>query len=152
MAIELRPYNLPALLSDVASLMAPAGNPARCFPQIQYRSPVPEQITTDAPRLRQALVNLVGKLLKFTPQGQVTIALSFLPAGLDDRPAMKIDVIDTGIGIAQEVLADLFQPFVQADTSTSRQYGGTGLGLAISRHLAESFGWPIDRGKYAGKG
>ena len=152
LSVELRPQNLPALVSDVASLMRPRAVQRGLSLEIHYRDPVPEEITTDGPRLRQALVNLVGNALKFTPQGQVTIALGFLPAGLDGQPAVKIDVIDTGIGIAEEVLPNLFQPFVQADASTSRRYGGTGLGLAISQHLVRLLGGQVGIESTPGKG
>jgi PAS domain S-box-containing protein len=140
LSVDPQPCNLPALVSEVMSVLRPRAIQRGLTLETCYRSEVPEQITTDGPRLRQSLVNLVGNAVKFTPQGQVTVDVSFLPAELDGQPALRFDVIDTGIGIAKEVLPKLFQPFVQADASTSRRYGGSGLGLAITHHLIELLG------------
>ncbi len=85
-------------------------------------------------------MNLVGNAVKFTENGSVRIVVSFLAKWRGGQPAVKIDVIDTGIGIRQEVLSRLFQPFVQGDASVSQKFGGTGLGLAISRHIAQMLG------------
>lgn len=90
-------------------------------------------VLTDPDRVRQILINLVGNAVKFTDHGRITVAVRV--ASQPDR--VEIDVTDTGIGIAPEVQDRLFQPFVQADGSTTRRFGGTGLGLTISRRLAE---------------
>ena len=85
-------------------------------------------------------MNIVGNAVKFTENGQVRIKVYFLRQWRDNQPAVKIDIADTGIGIPEEVLPRLFQPFNQGDAVTSQKYGGTGLGLAISRHIAELLG------------
>ncbi len=88
----------------------------------------------DATRVRQVLLNLLSNALKFTEQGSVTVRVRAEPEG--ERTRVRIDVVDTGIGIPAEKLDTLFDSFTQADASTTRRYGGTGLGLTISRSLA----------------
>ena len=98
-----------------------------------------ERVRGDALRLKQVLLNLVGNALKFTPQGQVSVQVSRAAPQSGDADALRLQVAveDTGIGIAPEVVARLFQPFEQADSSTTRRFGGTGLGLALCRRLVE---------------
>lgn len=96
---------------------------------------VPHTIWGDPARLRQILVNLVGNAVKFTEKGCVEIIVRLASARL-----LQVSVIDTGIGIPRERMEMIFQPFAQADTSTTRKYGGTGLGLVISRRLVEMMG------------
>ncbi|GAB0057308.1 Sensor histidine kinase RcsC [Candidatus Magnetaquicoccaceae bacterium FCR-1] len=97
---------------------------------------VPEYLVGDALRLGQVLINLVGNAVKFTAQGEVSIAVRLVSAG---REAIELcfSVRDTGIGLSPEQQSRLFQSFSQADSSTTRRYGGTGLGLSISRRLVE---------------
>lgn len=90
-------------------------------------------------RLRQVLLNLLTNAVKFTPGGSVTLKLSQRPAEVNDG-ALLFEVIDTGIGIAEEVQPRLFEVFIQADPSDTRKYGGSGLGLAISKRLVELWG------------
>jgi two-component system, sensor histidine kinase and response regulator len=100
---------------------------------------VPTGLRGDPGRLRQILTNFVSNAIKFTREGDVTVQ-AFLEKDLSDAVVIRFEVTDTGIGIPPEVQARLFQPFTQADSSTSRQYGGTGLGLAISKQLTEQMG------------
>ena len=100
---------------------------------------VPTMIRGDATRLRQILVNLVANAVKFTVQGEVWLTVSCDTQG-DDEAVLRFAVSDTGIGIRQEQLPQLFMAFSQLDSSTTRRFGGTGLGLAISRRLAELMG------------
>jgi PAS domain S-box-containing protein len=103
---------------------------------------VPTGLRGDPGRLRQILTNFVGNAIKFTEQGDVTVQ-AFLEKDLVDAVIVRFEVSDSGIGILPEVQTQLFQPFTQADSSTSRKYGGTGLGLAISRQLAEQMGGSV---------
>jgi two-component system, sensor histidine kinase and response regulator len=96
---------------------------------------IPEQVVGDAGRLRQILLNLVGNAVKFTKQGEVVVSVKPERATAD-RLVLHFIIRDTGIGIAPENLARVFEAFEQADTSATRHYGGTGLGLTISAHLA----------------
>jgi len=103
---------------------------------------VPDRLVGDALRFRQVLTNLVGNAFKFTDDGEIALRVEPVPAA-DETPGyvdLRVTVRDTGIGIPKEQQGKLFQAFMQADSSTSRQYGGTGLGLAISRRLAHLMG------------
>ena len=103
---------------------------------------VPETVVGDSTRLRQILINLVGNGIKFTQQGEVAVKVEVQSQG-DKRCVLHFVVSDTGIGIAHEKQQLIFEPFTQADASTTRQYGGTGLGLAITRRLIETMGGSV---------
>jgi PAS domain S-box-containing protein len=150
--MDVQPCSLPAVIADVISMMRVRAEQRGILLSVAYETEIPETVHTDGARVRQALVNLVGNAVKFTERGGVRVAASFLPAWRDGLPAVRVKVIDTGIGIDEEKLAQLFQPFVQADASTSRKYGGTGLGLPISRHLAELLGGELVAEGTIGKG
>jgi hypothetical protein len=105
---------------------------------------------SDPTRIRQILLNLVGNAIKFTQRGGVRLAVGI--AGDATPPALRIEVVDTGIGIAPEIQARLFVPFNQADSSTARTYGGTGLGLAIARRLATLLGGTLGLRSQPGQG
>jgi signal transduction histidine kinase/HPt (histidine-containing phosphotransfer) domain-containing protein len=102
---------------------------------------LPESIVTDPVRVKQVLINLVGNAIKFTPRGSVVLRVRLAE---DDEPKMRFEVRDTGIGMDTDTIARLFQPFMQADSSTTRRFGGTGLGLSISKHLVERLGGDIE--------
>jgi len=120
---------------------------------IQLRAllgPLPQQVVGDRGRLRQVLSNLIGNAVKFTRQGEVR-----LEAQAEETASgwlLRVQVIDTGIGLSPEQQAQLFQPFAQADASTSRHFGGTGLGLAISHRLVTEMGGGIHCESTAGVG
>ena len=99
---------------------------------------VPTRLVGDSTRLRQILINLVGNAIKFTNEGHVTVHVHVAESG-EEAVTLEFQVIDTGIGLAPE-RRNLFEPFTQMDSSTTRKYGGTGLGLAISKQLAEMMG------------
>jgi len=150
--IERVRVSLTSLIADVASLMmARAGEKGISF-SVEYAGQVPETIITDPVRLRQALVNLVGNAVKFTEEGGVRVAVSFVPRWREQTAAIEIQVIDTGVGMTGEKLEWIFEPFVQADPSTSRKHGGTGLGLAITRNIAELLGGELTVVSQPGRG
>ena len=97
--------------------------------------PIPEYINSDPVRVQQILFNLIGNAIKFTDEGKVTILLS-----MPNNKCLEFRIIDTGIGISEDKLQNIFKPFTQADNSISRTFDGTGLGLTISRKLAELLG------------
>jgi CheY-like chemotaxis protein/anti-sigma regulatory factor (Ser/Thr protein kinase) len=114
---------------------------------------VPSHVRLDPHRLRQVLVNLLGNAVKFTERGAVTLRTRLIDAaGSDDDAAVEFTVEDTGIGIAPDRLAAIFDPFTQADGSTSRRFGGTGLGLTISSRLVELMGGRISVDSVEGRG
>lgn len=103
---------------------------------LDYSFPVPGVIHSDPTRIRQIVFNLISNAMKFTDKGKISVGVSF-----DQRQkTMAIKVKDSGIGMSDEQQSRLFQPFSQADVSTTRKYGGTGLGLTISRRLAKMLG------------
>jgi PAS domain S-box-containing protein len=111
---------------------------------------VPETILADPTRLRQIVTNLVGNAIKFTDRGAVAVTLRLPSDG--EKAQLVIEVTDSGIGIPTDKLASIFEPFVQAEASTTRRYGGTGLGLAISRRLARAMGGDIRAQSTPGEG
>jgi two-component system sensor histidine kinase/response regulator len=115
---------------------------------------VPRVVRGDPGRLRQMLMNLLGNALKFTEQGGVSVTVRSLETGSPSPQGwlLQCAVSDTGIGIAPEAQAQIFEAFAQADGSTTRQYGGTGLGLAITKQLAVLMGGEIGVESALGKG
>ena len=140
MVMDLGPCHLPSTVADVASMMRPRAEQHGNTLEVRYTGPLPETIHTDGARLRQVIVNLVGNAVKFTENGSIRIGVSFLPQWRSGQSAVSVEVTDTGIGIRQEALPRLFEPFTQAESSTTRKYGGTGLGLAISRQIVTALG------------
>jgi CheY-like chemotaxis protein len=104
----------------------------------------------DENRIKQIFINLIGNAIKFTHDGGVTIDVDCQPMG--DRTLFKFKIIDTGIGISETYLPNIFGKFTQADTSVTRKYGGTGLGLAITQQLVEMMGGEIGVTSIQGKG
>jgi len=137
--LETRACSPVGIVADVASLMRVRAETAGLTLATEFSGPIPETIQTDPTRLQQILINLVGNAIKFTETGGVRI-VTRLCREPGPTPLLQIDVIDTGIGMSGEETVRLFQPFTQADTSTSRRFGGTGLGLTISKRLAEILG------------
>ncbi len=139
------------IVAEVASLMRVQASAKGLPLDVEYEGPVPAAILSDPIRIRQILINLLGNAIKFTEMGRVRLVVR-----LQDQegrpPRMRFDVIDTGVGLSEDQLARLFQPFAQGDTSTSRRFGGSGLGLAISRRLAWSLGGDIKVTSVPGRG
>ena len=139
------------VLADLASLMRVRAQAKDIPLEIEFDGAIPERIRSDPTRLRQVLINLVGNAIKFTETGSVRV-VARLVQKLGKPSLLQVDVIDTGIGMTQKQLAKLFQPFTQADSSTTRKFGGTGLGLTISRRLAETLGGDISVSSTPGVG
>jgi signal transduction histidine kinase/DNA-binding NarL/FixJ family response regulator len=138
------------ILAAVVSLMRVRASAKGLTLSVEYTSPMPESIRTDAMRLRQILINIIGNAIKFTKVGEVRLVagLEYAPQG----PMLQIQVVDTGIGISAEAKAEIFEAFTQADASTSREFGGTGLGLTLSKRLARLLGGNIAVESTLGKG
>ncbi|BCX89590.1 two-component system, sensor histidine kinase and response regulator [Methylomarinovum tepidoasis] len=136
--IERIPFNLVELAEETCALLASRAHAKG----LELNLFVPPKLTSrclgDPTRIRQVLTNLVGNAVKFTEQGEVTVTLKPQEDG-----RLRFEVRDTGIGMTPEVRERLFQPFTQADASTTRRFGGTGLGLTISKQLVEKMGGEI---------
>ena len=139
------------ILSDVVSLMRVRADCKNLPLEIEYEGPIPQSIQSDPTQLRQILINLTGNAVKFTEVGKVRLVAQLLDAD-GHKPKMQFEVIDTGIGMTEGQIARLFNPFHQADTSTTRKFGGTGLGLTISKRLAGKLGGDIAVKSTIGRG
>ena len=104
---------------------------------------LPEQLVGDESRLRQILLKLIGNAVKFTERGGIVVRGGLRPGAEENRMLLRIEVVDTGIGLSEDQQRIVFEPFVQADPSIRRRFGGTGLGLAICRRLARLSGGDI---------
>jgi signal transduction histidine kinase/CheY-like chemotaxis protein/HPt (histidine-containing phosphotransfer) domain-containing protein len=113
---------------------------------------VPDELSGDVGCLRQILINLVGNAIKFSDKGEITIAVDLLPGEMPDSVTLQLSVADQGIGISAGALERIFNPFEQADSSTSKIFGGTGLGLAITKRLVELMGGKIEVESKPGEG
>ncbi len=142
LAIEMFPVSPRTMISEVLALFSLRAEQKGLRLSAEFDDTVPDRILTDPTRLRQILLNLVGNAVKFTQQGKVGLHVHWERCP-DSEPKLLIEVRDTGIGMTAEQMSCLFQPFQQADGSTSRRFGGTGLGLAISRRLIEMLGGSI---------
>ena len=149
MDIELVEIDLVGLVYDVLEMLRPRAVQRGLGFGANVLAPFPRRLRSDPTRLRQILVNLIGNAIKFTEQGSVTVEIDFRPN--QERP-LTLAVVDTGIGIPVDRLPGLFEPFRQADSSTTRRFGGTGLGLAISKRLAERMGSTLTIASVPGKG
>ena len=147
MHLDLASVDVADLVRETLSEMEPQAE-AR---QVELVADVPELalMTADRARLKQIMLNLVGNAVKFTHNGRVVLRVARDEASLAPT---RIDVIDTGVGIAADRLGAVFEAFQQEDSTTARQYGGTGLGLTITRSLARLMGWDVTAASQLGVG
>ena len=150
MELELVDFSPHQVIAEVVSIMRVPAQEKGLQLDYNWESDVPKTILTDPGRLRQLLTNLVGNAIKFTQEGGVQILARFRK--VDAEGVIDIEVVDTGVGIPQDKLDVIFDPFAQADTSVTRKFGGTGLGLAISKNIAESLGGTLEVHSDLGKG
>ncbi len=141
MSAERIPCDLPQLIADVIGLTRPKAIEKRLNFEVTFDDLIPKTILTDPVRAKQVLVNLVGNAIKFTASGSVRLHVAREVSYFGH--AIRFSVCDTGIGMTGEQMTKLFQPFSQADASTTRKFGGTGLGLTISKRLAQILGGDI---------
>jgi PAS domain S-box-containing protein len=134
LTLEQIPFNAETLVHDTIAVISPTAQ-AKGLKVFQRCGPgLPEAVLGDPLRLRQILLNLLSNAVKFTELGDVSVELSAVNRG-SHSIELQFAVSDTGIGISPDVQKSVFEPFMQADSSTTRRYGGTGLGLSISRRL-----------------
>ncbi len=148
--LETASFDLRASVEDVAALVAARAQEKQIELIVRCQPDLPVNLLGDGGRLRQIITNLVGNALKFTEQGYVLINIS--GDYTHEQAAIRIEVTDTGIGIDAVVAAQIFNPFQQADSSTTRKFGGTGLGLSISKRLVEAMGGKIGVTSKVGEG
>jgi two-component system sensor histidine kinase EvgS len=152
--LEEVPIDISALARQAVGMMRIKAEEKNLALRLELPEPGDRDVVIDPGRIRQVLINLLSNAIKFTDRGSVTLSIRLQ----DDAPApqpqatLQVAVADTGIGLSAEQQARLFQPFVQADSSTTRRYGGTGLGLVICRELIEAMKGTLDFHSEAGVG
>ena len=149
LAVRSEPIRLQSLCEECIALFSGAGQSRGLRLRFDFRPGTPAYVTGDPNRVRQILNNLIGNAIKFTPAGEVHVEA----ARIEGRDGvLRFTVRDTGIGMEDSILADMFQPYTQADSSASRKYGGTGLGLAISYRLTQLMGGNLTATSRPGEG
>ncbi len=141
--VESVPSEVHQVVLDVARIMNVKADEKGIALRVVFDSALPAQIHSDPSRLRQVFTNLVGNAIKFTATGEVRISVRVLQQAGPNNGLMQIDIADSGIGIPTNRLESIFEPFVQAEASTTRKFGGTGLGLTISRRFARALGGDV---------
>ena len=153
LALEHVPFSPVETIREVLRLMGARAAERKLDLRLEAQLAGPLLIAGDPLRFRQVVLNLVDNAIKFTPSGAITVFVNWAQSALDtSQGRLQVRVRDTGIGIAPEKTKDLFQMFVQADASTTRNYGGTGLGLAICQRIVGLMGGEIGVQSTPGQG
>ena len=150
MELERLDFEIRPLLEQVCRMLTEAARDKGLDLVVSCHPDVPAVLAGDPTRLAQVVTNLASNAVKFTEQGGVIIRATSAPLG--DQVQLRVEVSDTGVGVPRAKVAHLFDPFTQADSSTTRVYGGTGLGLAISREIVEAMGGTIEYAPNPGGG
>lgn len=150
MTVEHIPTDIRQIASDVVSIMRPSVINKGVQLHLSFGETIPRTIESDPVRVKQVLMNLVGNALKFTQRGEIRVHVS--SSVKDNQRFAEFTVTDTGVGMTAEQMQHVFQPFTQADESTTRRFGGTGLGLTISKRLVELLGGAITAESLCGVG
>jgi PAS domain S-box-containing protein len=149
--IEQLEMDLRAHVEEVGTMMALQAASKGLELVVAVDDEVPQAVRGDPQRIRQCLVNLVGNAIKFTAEGEIVIEVRVV-GRRENTAIVRFEVRDTGMGIAPEARAELFQPFTQADSSITRRFGGTGLGLSIVKRLVELMGGEVSVQSEVGRG
>ncbi|WP_428510617.1 PAS-domain containing protein [Roseateles sp.] len=151
MTLDPQPFRLEPLLRDLSVILSATVGPKPVEVLFDLDPALPPAVVGDALRLQQVLINLCGNAVKFTPRGEVVLALRLLSLKAGEAE-LEFSVRDSGIGIAPEHQAQIFSGFTQAEASTTRRFGGTGLGLAISQRLVQLMGGDLSLDSVVGQG
>lgn len=135
-------FDLYAMVNSTVKMLQPQAEVKGLNVNIHISPEIPFLLHGDAQHIRQIFINLLGNAIKFTQKGQIEIYLSHISSNQKEI-IIKFEIIDTGIGIPEDLKANLFEKFTQADDSTTRKYGGTGLGMAIAKQLVDTLGGVI---------
>ena len=152
MEVEVVEESPHQIIAEAISVMRVPAKEKGLSLEYAWNGPVPSTISTDASRLRQLLINLIGNAIKFTHKGGVQVSVEVIEPEIESEHVLKIDVIDSGIGIPAHKMEEIFRPFSQVDASVTREYGGTGLGLTISRRIARALGGELEVTSEPGSG
>ncbi|MGC8603058.1 MAG: response regulator, partial [Desulfomonilaceae bacterium] len=151
LAMETIEFDLRATIEDICDLLAGRAQEKGLELVCLVDPEIPSFVRGDPGRVRQVLGNIIGNAVKFTPYGEVSIRASVV-GELENKAIVKFTVNDTGVGIEEDKIDNLFEPFTQIDSSDTREFGGTGLGLSISKDLVELMGGEIGVRSALGKG
>jgi two-component system, sensor histidine kinase and response regulator len=143
MQLDAEPFSLNRLLDELSTILSSNLGGKNVDLLFDVDPDIPATLVGDALRIKQVLINLGGNAVKFTAHGHVLVRLRML-ARHTDRVRMEISVVDSGIGIAPENQARIFDAFTQAESNTTRRFGGTGLGLVISKRLIRLMGGELE--------
>ncbi len=149
--LEIIPFDLKPTLDQICELSAIKAKEKGIELKVVMDPHAPQSLLGDPGRLRQVILNLTGNAVKFTEKGEVEIAVKS-NGQKDQSVELFFSIMDTGIGIPEEKLHDIFESFTQADSSITRKYGGTGLGLSISKHLVDTMGGKLSVESVVGEG
>jgi PAS domain S-box-containing protein len=150
--VDLQDQSLREIAQQAVQLLIPRAEAKSLALTLQFGEHLPETIRTDGVRLRQVLLNLLANAIKFTPAGSVRLRVEQVESSNGSGPRVRFGVSDTGIGMAREHLALIFEPFYQIEQGATRRYGGSGLGLAISRQLTHQMGGTLTVASEPGRG
>ena len=150
--IEALEMDLPANVEDVATIMSFQAAAKNLELIVNVHPDVPRHVRGDPQRIRQCMINLIGNAIKFTRSGEIVCEVGAVAGASSDTVEIRFAVHDTGIGVSADTLSTLFQPFTQADVSTTRHYGGTGLGLSIVHRLVDMMGGATGAESQVGRG
>jgi PAS domain S-box-containing protein len=152
--LETVPFDVDETVSEVVELLADHARRKGLKLAYHFADGVPAGVVGDPVRLRQIVTNLLSNAIKFTAAGEVVTRVDSVPQGCGtaERTRLRFSVTDNGVGISKEAQSNLFQPFAQADSSTTRRFGGTGLGLAICKQLVDMMGGEIGVNSAPGAG
>jgi signal transduction histidine kinase len=151
MDLHLETFDIASMLREVVTAMQASVEEKANTLEVRSASGL-GTMRADLSKVRQSLFNLLSNACKFTERGRITLTVSRTSDSLSSADWITFRIADTGIGITPEQMAKLFQPFTQADASTTRQYGGAGLGLAITKRFCQMMGGDITVDSEVGKG
>ncbi|WP_029000292.1 PAS domain-containing sensor histidine kinase [Azohydromonas australica] len=151
MHLESVPFELAPLLQALRAMVEPQATAKGLPLRLELPEGLPAVLQGDPLRIKQVLLNLLGNAVKFTPAGHVELRVAVV-AREAGRATLRFDVADTGIGVQADQRARIFEPFMQADSSTTRRFGGTGLGLSIVRRLVDMMGGALALESTPGRG
>lgn len=139
--LKITNFSLPQVIAQVKSILSPLANEKYLALHFETDGPIPSFINSDSVKIQHILLNLLGNAIKFSNAGSINLKVKIFYE--DSEPFMQFSVIDTGIGMSDDELKHLFEPFTQVDSSMTRRFGGTGLGLTLAKQLARALGGDV---------
>lgn len=139
--LKIANFSVPQVIAQVKSILSPLASEKKLALRFETDGAIPSTITSDSTKIQHILLNLLGNAIKFSNQGSVTLIVKQINE--HSEPTMQFTVADTGIGMSEDEVKHLFEPFTQVDSSMTRRFGGTGLGLTLAKQLAKALGGDV---------